>query len=43
MVGRAPNVQHPTQSKKAVIIELCTRDTSAREIAMKIKVGGPTL
>jgi transposase-like protein len=43
MVGRAPNVQHPMQTKKAAVIELCTRDTSAQEIAKKIKVCRPTL
>ena len=43
MVGRAPNVQHPTEFKKAAVIELCTRTTSAQEIAQKVKVCRPTL
>lgn len=43
MVGRAPNVQHPTEVKKAAVIELCTRTTSAQEIAQKVKVCRPTL
>jgi putative transposase len=43
MVGRAPNVQHPIETKKAAVIELCTRNTSAEEIAKKVKVCRPTL
>lgn len=43
MVGRAPNVQHPMETKKAAVIELCTRSSSAEAIAKKIKVCRPTL
>jgi transposase-like protein len=43
MVGRAPNVQHPMATKKAAVIELCTRTTSAEAIAKKVKVCRPTL
>jgi putative transposase len=43
MVGRAPNVQHPMETKKAAVLELCIRDTSAEEIAKKVKVCRPTL
>lgn len=43
MVGRAPNVQHPIETRKAAVIELCTRATSAEAIAQKNKVCRPTL
>ena len=43
MVGRAPNVQHPMETKKAAVIELCTRSSSAEAIARKNKVCRPTL
>ena len=43
IVGRAPNVQHPQELKKAAVIELCTRKTSAQEIAQKLQVCRPTL
>jgi transposase InsO family protein/transposase-like protein len=43
MVGRAPNVQHPQELKKAAVIDLCTRTTSAQEIADKVAVCRPTL
>jgi putative transposase len=40
MVGSAPNVQHPTDVKKAAVIELCTRTTSAEAIAQKVRYAG---
>ena len=43
IVGRAPNVQHPMELKNAAVIELCTRTTSAQEIADKLAVCRPTL
>jgi len=43
MVGRAPNVLHPMQTKKEAVIDLCTRTTSAEAIAKKNKVCRPTL
>jgi putative transposase len=43
IVGRAPNVQHPLEIKNAAVIELCTRNTSAQEIAQKLAVCRPTL
>lgn len=43
MVGRAPNVQHPAELKHAAVIELCSRKTSALEIAQKLAVCRPTL
>ena len=43
IVGRAPNVQHPQELKNAAVIELCTRKTSAQEIAQKLAVCRPTL
>ena len=43
MVGRAPNVQYPMETKKAAVLELYIRDTSAEEIAKKVKVCRPTL
>lgn len=38
MVGRAPNILHPGALKAAAVIELCTRKTSAQEIAQKLAV-----
>jgi putative transposase len=43
MVGRASNVQHSLELKNAAVIELCTRKTSAHEIADKLAVCSPTL
>jgi len=43
IVGRAPNVQRPQEIKNAAVIELCTRKTSAQEIAVKLAVCRPTL
>ena len=43
MVGLASNVQPPLEARKAAVIELCTRSTSAEAIAQKIKVCRPTL
>ena len=43
MVGRAPNVQHSLELKNAAVIELCTRKTSAQEVAQKLEVCRPTL
>lgn len=43
MVGRAPNVLHSMETKKAAVIELCTRSSSAEAIAKKNKVCRPTL
>jgi putative transposase len=41
--GRAPNILHPGALKAAAVIELCTRKTSAQEIAQKLAVCRPTL
>jgi transposase-like protein len=43
IVGRAPNVRHPEDLKHAAVIELCSRKTSALEIAQKLAVCRPTL
>jgi putative transposase len=43
MMGRGPNVQHRLEQKTAAVIELCTRTTSAQEIAKKVAVCRPTL
>lgn len=43
MVGRAPNVQHRLEHTNAAVIELCSRTTSAQEIAKKLAVCRPTL
>ena len=43
MVGRGLNVQHRLEKKAAAVIALCTRTTSAQEIAKKESVGRPTL
>jgi putative transposase len=42
IVGRAPNVQRPLEFKNAAVIQLCTRNTSAQEIADKLLVCRPT-
>jgi putative transposase len=43
IVGRALNVLHSDALKRAAVIELCTRKTSAQEIAQKLAVCRPTL
>ncbi len=43
MVGRAPNILHTEALKSAAVIDLCTRKTSAQEIAQKLAVCRPTL
>ena len=43
MVGRAPNVQHPPETKNAAVVELCTRTTNALTIAQSVGVCRPTL
>ena len=43
VVGRAANRQHPLELRNAAVIELCTRNTSAQEIAQKLAVCRPTL
>nr|CBA28290.1 Probable transposase for insertion sequence element IS1353 [Curvibacter putative symbiont of Hydra magnipapillata] len=43
MVGRAPNVQHPPETKNAAVVELCTRTTNALTIAESVGVFRPTL
>lgn len=43
MVGRAPNVKHPLDLKNTVIVDFCTRQTSAQAIAKKVAVCRPTL
>ncbi len=43
MVGRAPNVQHPSETKNAAVVELCTRTTNALAIAQSVGVCRPTL
>ncbi len=43
VVGRAASMQHPLEFKNAAVIELCTRKTSAQEIAKKLAVCRPTL
>ena len=43
IVGRAPNVQHPLAFKNAAVRDLCTRTTSAQEVAKKVAVCRPTL
>ncbi len=43
IVGRAPNVQHPPETKNAAVVELCTRTTSALTIAESVGVCRPTL
>ena len=43
VVSRAANAQHSPARKKAAVIELCTRKTSAQVIAQKPGVCRPTL
>lgn len=43
MVGRAPNVQHPLETKNEAVVELCTRTTNALSIAQSAGVCRPTL
>jgi putative transposase len=43
MIGRAPNIQRPLEVKKAAVIELFNRDSSAREIAQSQEVCRATL
>jgi transposase-like protein len=43
IVGRAPNDQHSLELKNAAVIDLCTRKTSAQEIAQKLAVWRQTL
>lgn len=43
IVGRAPNVQHPQDLKKAAVVELCTRTTNALAVAQSVGVCRPTL
>ncbi len=43
MVGRAPNVQHSTETKNAAVVERCTRTTNALTIAESVGVCRPTL
>ena len=42
MVGRAPNTLHCDTRKSAAVIELCTRKTSAQEIAQELAVCSPS-
>ena len=43
VVGKAHSVQRPQELKQAAVIELCTRQTSARAVAHKLAVSRPTL
>ncbi|MFW5333263.1 IS3 family transposase [Hydrogenophaga sp. ZJX-1] len=43
MVARSPNTLHSDALQSAAVIELCTRKTSAQEIAQKLAVCRPTL
>jgi transposase InsO family protein/transposase-like protein len=43
MLGRAPNVLHPAETKNAAVVELCTRTTNALTIAQTVGVCRPTL
>ena len=43
VVGKAGSVLLPREIKQAAIIELCTRQTSARAVAQKLDVSRPTL
>ena len=43
VVGKAAGVQHSPELKQAAVIELCTRQTSARAVAKKLAVSRPTL
>jgi len=43
VVGRSANIEHSPQLKQAAVIELCTRQTNAQEIAQRLAVSRPTL
>lgn len=43
VVGRAPSVPRSQDVKKAAVIDLCTRETSAQSIAQELAVCRPTL
>ncbi|GAC1531982.1 MAG: IS3-like element ISAtu3 family transposase [Ramlibacter sp.] len=43
IVGKAGDVAKPQEVKQAAVIELCTREDSARVIARKVGVSRPTL
>ena len=43
LVGRAASVLRPAGLKRAAVIELCTRQRSAKEVAEQIGVSRPTL
>jgi len=43
VISRTANVQHSPERKKATVIELCPRKTSAQVIAQKLAVCRPTL
>ena len=43
VVGKARSVQRPQELKQAAVIELCTRQASARAVAQKLAVSRPTL
>jgi transposase InsO family protein/transposase-like protein len=43
VVGKAVGELHPRELKQAAVIELCTRQESARAIAQKLGVSRPTL
>ena len=42
-MGKARSVPRPAQLKQAAVIELCTRQTSARAVAQKLAVDRGTL
>lgn len=43
VVGRAGSVPRPPELKKAAVLELCTRQGSARAVAQRLGVSRPTL
>lgn len=43
IVGRAGGIATPREVKQAAVIELCTREESARVVALKVGVSRPTL
>lgn len=43
VVGRAGSVSRPPELKRAVVLELCTRQGSAQAVAQKLGVSRPTL
>lgn len=43
VVGKAGGVSQPPELKQAAVIELCTREESAQEVAQRIGVSRPTL